>query len=150
MYHSLSIYLLKNIIISLKFWHMNKAAIHNLCGSFCMNVTFHFTWVNTKQWDCWFIWYKYDSFITEKQIISTTGPDRAFNCKIGFFAHCMATHLSLFWLSSANDHFLFYCSLVVLCGVDSSTDLINNLPIQYASSFGSLHLNQERSLIGLT
>lgn len=37
----------------------NKSAVNIHSQALCLDIIFHFTWVNTQEEDCWVIWYVY-------------------------------------------------------------------------------------------
>ena len=54
--HSLSIHLLKGIMVAPKLWQLWMKLLQTTMYRFCVDISFHSTWVKTKKHDCWIIW----------------------------------------------------------------------------------------------
>ena len=51
-----SIYLLINIRVVSRFWYYKWSCYENSLVSLCMNICFHFSWVNIYLWNVWIMW----------------------------------------------------------------------------------------------
>lgn len=58
MFYCLSIHLLKDIIGYFQVLAINKFCYKYLCTGFCVSIHFQLIWVNTKEHNCWLIYFK--------------------------------------------------------------------------------------------
>lgn len=61
-----SIHQLRDVWVVFHFWQLLKSFDKPLCTGFCVNIGFHFTWVNAEQWNFWLVDKHMFNFIKDR------------------------------------------------------------------------------------